>query len=63
MTDVSLRAVPLVPNPVQIEDLTLLEEVASRTAGVSRLEMCIQCGSHTTDVVCHAAGGNARRGA
>jgi len=45
MTDVSLRAVPLVPNPVQIEDLTLLEEVASRTAGVSRLEMCIQCGT------------------
>ena len=45
MADVSLRAVPLVPNPVQIEDLTLLEEVASRTAGVSRLEMCIQCGT------------------
>jgi heterodisulfide reductase subunit C len=33
------------PTPKQIEDLTLLEEVADRTAGVSRLEMCIQCGS------------------
>jgi len=45
MADVSLAASPLVPTPLQIEDLTLLEEVASRTAGVSRLEMCIQCGS------------------
>src|SRR5512146_306409 len=27
------------------EDLNLLEEVAARTAGISRLEMCIQCGS------------------
>lgn len=31
--------------PKHIEDLLLLEEVAERTAGVSRLEMCIQCGS------------------
>ncbi len=31
--------------PQQIEDLTLLEEVSARTAGVSRLEMCIQCGT------------------
>lgn len=31
--------------PKQIEDLTLLDEVSNRTAGVSRLEMCIQCGS------------------
>jgi heterodisulfide reductase subunit C len=31
--------------PKQIEDLTLLDEVSARTAGVSRLEMCIQCGS------------------
>jgi heterodisulfide reductase subunit C len=31
--------------PKQIEDLTLLEEVSARTAGVSRLEMCIQCGT------------------
>ena len=33
------------PIPVKSEDLTLLEEVSARTAGVSRLEMCIQCGS------------------
>jgi heterodisulfide reductase subunit C len=31
--------------PKQIEDLSLLEEVSHRTAGVSRLEMCIQCGT------------------
>lgn len=31
--------------PKLIEDLTLLEEVSARTAGVSRLEMCIQCGT------------------
>ncbi len=31
--------------PKMIEDLTLLEEVSARTAGVSRLEMCIQCGT------------------
>lgn len=35
---------PSVPS-TKIEDLTLLEEVAARTAGVSRLEMCIQCGT------------------
>lgn len=28
--------------PKQIEDLTLLDEVVERTAGVSRLEMCHQ---------------------
>jgi heterodisulfide reductase subunit C len=38
-------ASPPLASPPQIEDLTLLEEVVSRTAGVSRLEMCIQCGS------------------
>ena len=31
--------------PKNIEDLTLLDEVVARTAGVSRLEMCIQCGT------------------
>ena len=31
--------------PKQMEDLTLLDEVSARTAGVSRLEMCIQCGT------------------
>ncbi len=46
MADVLLTASPpLATNPAQIEDLTLLQEVASKTAGVSRLEMCIQCGS------------------
>jgi len=45
MTDVVLVSSSRAPDPNQIEDLTLLEEVASRTAGVSRLEMCIQCGT------------------
>ena len=36
---------PPAPIPKLIEDLTLLDEVSRRTAGVSRLEMCIQCGS------------------
>jgi heterodisulfide reductase subunit C len=31
--------------PKQIEDLSLLDEVSARTAGISRLEMCIQCGT------------------
>ncbi len=37
----------LSPAPVleHSEDLTLLKEVASRTAGIPRLEMCIQCGT------------------
>ena len=30
---------------LMIEDLSLLDEVVARTAGVSRLEMCIQCGT------------------
>lgn len=34
---------PLPPAPVS--DLRLLEEVSAATAGVSRLEMCIQCGA------------------
>ena len=45
MADAQLVSSTLAPNPNPIEDLTLLEEVASRTAGVSRLEMCIQCGT------------------
>lgn len=45
MADVSLITSPPASNAKQIEDMTLLQEVASRTAGVSRLEMCIQCGS------------------
>ncbi len=45
MADVSLN--PSLPSKEvkQIEALSLLEEVSNRTAGVSRLEMCIQCGS------------------
>ena len=31
--------------PKHAEGLTLLQEVAARTAGESRLEMCIQCGT------------------
>ena len=31
--------------PKLVEDLTLIDEVSARTAGVSRLEMCIQCGT------------------
>ena len=46
MAEVSLAtSSPIVAGPKQAEHLTLLEEVASRTAGESRLEMCIQCGS------------------
>jgi heterodisulfide reductase subunit C len=30
---------------LKIEDLSLLDEVSARTAGISRLEMCIQCGT------------------
>ncbi len=38
-------ATPQVAGPKQAEGLTLLQEVAARTAGESRLEMCIQCGT------------------
>lgn len=40
MTDERVRA-----GMTQEEDLSLLEEVSMKTAGVSHLEMCIQCGS------------------
>jgi heterodisulfide reductase subunit C2 len=45
MADAVVTASPPASFVAQGEDLTLLEEVASRTAGVARLEMCIQCGS------------------
>jgi heterodisulfide reductase subunit C len=45
MTDVQTISPTNKVLPKQIEDLTLLDEVAERTAGVSRLEMCIQCGT------------------
>jgi heterodisulfide reductase subunit C len=44
MTDAQ-AAPSLTSTRTQVEDLTLLHEVASRTPGDSRLEMCIQCGS------------------
>ena len=39
--------IPTSSIPIQVrgEDFSLLDEVASRTAGISRLEMCIQCGT------------------
>ncbi len=45
MADVEVPASPAVFGPPQVEDLNLLHEVARRTAGDSRLEMCIQCGT------------------
>lgn len=45
MADVELAASPRVSSPAPAEDLNLLHEVASRTPGISRLEMCIQCGT------------------
>jgi heterodisulfide reductase subunit C2 len=46
MAEVALTtSLPLVSGPKQGEDLNLLGEVAARTAGISNLEMCIQCGS------------------
>ena len=40
MTDERVRA-----RLTREEDLSLLHEVSMKTAGVSRLEMCIQCGA------------------
>ena len=40
MTDERVRA-----GLAREEDLSLLEEVSTKTAGVSHLEMCIQCGT------------------
>ncbi len=45
MADAEILAPPLVSGPARVEDVSLLAEVSSRTAGVSRLEMCIQCGT------------------
>lgn len=39
-----MTAQPLTPNDSN-PNLRFLEEVSARTAGVSRLEMCIQCGT------------------
>ena len=45
MADVEMLTSPPISHPPKVEDLSLLNEVSARTAGVSRLEMCIQCGS------------------
>ncbi len=45
MVAAQINASSIIPISVKNEDLTLLAEVSARTAGVSRLEMCIQCGS------------------
>ena len=45
MADVDLLTSPSVISPPEIEDMSLVQEVAGRTAGISRLEMCIQCGT------------------
>ncbi len=45
MADVEMPASSAVSGPPQVEDINLLHEVARRTAGDSRLEMCIQCGT------------------
>src|SRR5512141_3515689 len=46
MAEVSLApSKPLAAGTTQAGHSSLLEEVASRTAGDSKLEMCIQCGS------------------
>ena len=70
MTDERVRAG--IPHE---EDLSLLNEVSMKTAGVSHLEMCIQCGScggllprstgygsHATHVIRHVTRGYARGG-
>lgn len=45
MTEAPLTASLLAPTLAPSEDRTLLEDVVTRTAGVSHLEMCIQCGT------------------
>ena len=45
MADVATMTSDPILAPPREEDLSLLAEVAARTAGISRLEMCIQCGT------------------
>ncbi len=45
MADVQVTTPTVVASPPPVEDINLLHEVAKRTAGDSRLEMCIQCGT------------------
>ena len=45
MADVDILLSPPIAGPPRVEDLSLLSEVSARVAGISRLEMCIQCGT------------------
>jgi heterodisulfide reductase subunit C len=45
MGEVQVTRSELTLDPPRIEDPSLLREVSARTAGISRLEMCIQCGT------------------
>lgn len=45
MTEQVTLSNPPSAGPVKFEDLSLLQDVAMRTPGESRLEMCIQCGT------------------
>jgi heterodisulfide reductase subunit C len=45
MADVDLLTPPPITAMTGTEDLSLMHTVASRSAGNSRLEMCIQCGT------------------
>jgi len=45
MAEVELVSSSEAASPPNTEDMSMMKEVATRTAGVSRLEMCIQCGT------------------
>ncbi len=45
MAEMQLLTSTALVSPPEIEDPSLIQAVANRTAGVSRLEMCIQCGT------------------
>ncbi len=45
MAEMQLLTSPVLVSRPETEDPSLIQTVASRTAGVSRLEMCIQCGT------------------
>jgi heterodisulfide reductase subunit C len=45
MTEQVIVSGPPTAGPVNLEDLSLMTEVALHTPGESRLEMCIQCGT------------------
>ena len=45
MAEVELVASSEAASPPITEDMSMIKQVAQRTAGVSRLEMCIQCGT------------------